>query len=65
MVELKLKKPTINQNIFFILFIIIIIIIILYIIYYYYYFNKTNAFTRTKLGVDTNKQRDISWSKEL
>jgi len=47
MVELKLKKPTINQNIFF--------FIILYIIYdfvYYYYFNKTNAFTQTKLGVD-------------
>jgi len=54
-VELKLK-PTINPNIFFyfilLLFIIIIIIIILYIIYIIIIFNQTNAFTRTKMGVD-------------
>jgi len=33
MVELKLKKPTINQNIFFYFIYLFIIIIILYIIF--------------------------------
>ena len=53
MVELKLKKPTINQNIFF-YFIFLFIIIILYIILLFF-FNKTNAFIWTKLGVDTKQ----------
>jgi len=53
-VELKLN-PTINPNIFFyfILLFIIISIIILYIIYIIIIFNQTNAFTWTKLGVDS------------
>jgi len=51
MVELKFKKPTINQTIFFILF--YFIIIKLYIIFIIIFFYQTNAFTRTKFGVDT------------
>jgi len=40
MVELKLKKPTINQNIFFYFIFLFIIIIILYIIFIIIIFTK-------------------------
>jgi len=49
MVELKLKNlPSINY-----LFIYLLLFFIYYF-FYYYFFNKTNAFTRTKLGVNTS-----------
>jgi len=52
MVELKFKKTYHQSKHIFYFILLFIIIVILYIIFFYYYFNKTSAFTRTKLGVD-------------
>jgi len=61
-VELKLKK-TYHQSkhIFYFILLFIIIIIILYIIFFIIVFlTKTNAFTQTKLGVDSLEKDFLS-----